>query len=103
MSLSTRHLRQHRFTALEPGPRLIVTGAVHGNETAGTRGIERVVREIERGEIVGLDKQPLRDWLASTGVTGGAEQAALDLPEDVILGVYERYARAYTLLTGRTL
>jgi len=51
VSLSTRHLRLHRFAALEPGPRLIVTGAVHGNETAGTRGIERIVREIERGEI----------------------------------------------------
>lgn len=51
MSHSTRHLRLHRFAALEPGPRLIVTGAVHGNETAGTRGIERIVREIERGEI----------------------------------------------------
>jgi predicted deacylase len=51
VSVSTRHLRLHRFVALEPGPRLVVTGAVHGNETAGTRGIERVVREIERGEI----------------------------------------------------
>lgn len=51
MSVSTRHLRVIRFAALEPGPRLIVTGAVHGNETAGTRGIERIVREIERGEI----------------------------------------------------
>jgi len=45
------HLRIHRFAALEPGPRLIVTGAVHGNETAGTRGIERVLGEIECGEI----------------------------------------------------
>ncbi|MBL8289729.1 MAG: succinylglutamate desuccinylase/aspartoacylase family protein [Rubrivivax sp.] len=51
MTLSTRHLRIHRFAALDKGPRLVVTGAVHGNETAGTRGIERVVREIERGEI----------------------------------------------------
>jgi len=51
MTLSTRHLRIHRFAALESGPRLIVLGAVHGNETAGTRAIERVVREIERGEI----------------------------------------------------
>ncbi|MBL8340608.1 MAG: succinylglutamate desuccinylase/aspartoacylase family protein [Rubrivivax sp.] len=51
MSASTNHLRVLRFAALAPGPRLIVTGAVHGNETAGTRGIERVVREIERGEI----------------------------------------------------
>ena len=45
-------LRSHRFAGLAgPGPRLIVTGAVHGNETAGTRGIERVIAEIERGEI----------------------------------------------------
>jgi phosphoribosylaminoimidazole-succinocarboxamide synthase len=56
--------------------------------------------ELVRGRIHALDKQPLRDWLASTGVTGGAEQAALDLPEAVILGVHERYARALRLLCG---
>ncbi len=48
---SLNHLRQHRFAGLKPGPKLVVTGAVHGNETAGTRGIERVIGEIERGEI----------------------------------------------------
>jgi uncharacterized protein len=48
---TTQVLRIHRFAALEPGPRLIVTGAVHGNETAGTRGIERVLSEIECGEV----------------------------------------------------
>ena len=52
------------------------------------------------GRIEALDKQPLRDWLASTGVTGGAEQAALDLPEAVILGVLERYERAHAMLCG---
>ena len=51
MKPSTRHLRVSRFAELESGPRLIVTGAVHGNETAGTRAIERIVAEIERGEI----------------------------------------------------
>ncbi len=56
--------------------------------------------ELAQGRIHALDKQPLRDWLASTGVTGGAEQAALDLPEAVILGVHERYARAHRLLCG---
>ncbi len=56
--------------------------------------------ELAQGHIVALDKQPLRDWLASTGVTGGAEQAALDLPPSVIVGVHERYARAYRLLCG---
>ena len=56
--------------------------------------------ELRQGRIVALDKQPLRDWLAGTGVTGGAEQAALDLPDEVILGVHERYARAHRMLCG---
>jgi len=48
---SLRHLRAHRYTGLRRGPKLIVTGAVHGNETAGTRGIERVLAEIDSGAI----------------------------------------------------
>ena len=56
--------------------------------------------ELKQGRIVALDKQPLRDWLASIGVTGGAEQAALELPDAVIAGVHERYARAYRMLCG---
>ena len=56
--------------------------------------------ELKKGQIVALDKQPLRDWLASTGVTGGTEQAALDLPEAVIIGVHERYQRAHRMLCG---
>jgi predicted deacylase len=51
MKVSTRHLRVHRFVGLAPGPRLIVTGAVHGNETAGTRGIQRVLAEIDSGAL----------------------------------------------------
>lgn len=56
--------------------------------------------ELQQGRIVALDKQPLRDWLASTGVTGGAEQAALDLPDEVVIGVLERYQRAHRMLCG---
>ena len=55
---------------------------------------------LREGRVEALDKQPLRDWLASTGVTGGPEQAALDLPDEVILGVHERYARAHRMLCG---
>jgi phosphoribosylaminoimidazole-succinocarboxamide synthase len=55
---------------------------------------------LAQGRIEALDKQPLRDWLAGTGVTGGAEQAALDLPPEVIQGVLARYARAQQLLCG---
>jgi len=44
-------LQAHQFAALQPGPRLIVSGAVHGNETCGTKAIERVLAEIARGEL----------------------------------------------------
>ncbi len=48
----TASLRIHAVRALEPGPRLIVLGAVHGNETCGTRGIERVLAEIDSGALL---------------------------------------------------
>ena len=35
-----------------PGTRLIVTGAVHGNETCGTKAIQRVMRELDDGQLV---------------------------------------------------
>jgi predicted deacylase len=40
-----------QFIGLQPGPRLIVLGAVHGNETCGTEAIRRVQQEIEHGEL----------------------------------------------------
>ena len=51
MSLSTALLRIHQFAALQTGPRLIVLGAVHGNEISGTRGIERVLAELDAGTL----------------------------------------------------
>lgn len=39
------------YAGLDPGPRLIVTGAVHGNETCGTQAIQRVMAEIDAGEL----------------------------------------------------
>lgn len=50
--IQTTSLRVHGFRALAPGPRLIVLGAVHGNETCGTRAIERVLNEIDSGALV---------------------------------------------------
>lgn len=47
----TNTLRVHSFLALTPGPRLIVLGGVHGNETCGTEGIERVLAELESGVL----------------------------------------------------
>ena len=39
------------FTGLQPGVKLIVLGAVHGNETCGTQAIQRVMAEIHAGTI----------------------------------------------------
>jgi uncharacterized protein len=44
-------LRVHQFHGLRPGPRLLVLGAVHGNEIAGTQGIARVVAELDQGAL----------------------------------------------------
>lgn len=43
-------LRSISYHGLEPGPGLIVLGAVHGNETCGTEAILRLAAELERGE-----------------------------------------------------
>ena len=45
------HFKSISYAGLEPGSRLIVTGAVHGNETCGTRAINRIVDEIDSGRI----------------------------------------------------
>lgn len=39
------------FAGLAPGPKLIVIGAVHGNETCGPLAIARVIDEIRAGRI----------------------------------------------------
>jgi uncharacterized protein len=43
-------LRAHHFNGFGDGPRLIVLGAVHGNETCGARGIQRVLAELDGGQ-----------------------------------------------------
>lgn len=45
------HFQSVSFTGLAPGTRLIVLGAVHGNETCGTQAIRRVIGEIESGQL----------------------------------------------------
>lgn len=42
-------LVQHQFNGRQPGPRLIILGAVHGNETCGTRAIKRLLRDLSSG------------------------------------------------------
>jgi predicted deacylase len=40
------------YTGLGKGPRLIITGAVHGNEVCGTKAIRRVMEEIDSGKLL---------------------------------------------------
>lgn len=44
-------LRLHSFESTTPGARLIVLGGVHGDETCGTVGIERVLVDIDSGAL----------------------------------------------------
>ncbi len=39
------------YNGFNPGSKLIVLGAVHGNETCGTCGIERVMAELDNGKL----------------------------------------------------
>jgi len=48
-----------------------------------------------------FDKQPLRDWLVSSG--WNKEPPAPELPADVIEGTAERYRTAYSRITGKKL
>ena len=39
------------YTGLQAGPRVIIMGATHGNETCGTVAIRRVMEEIDSGRL----------------------------------------------------
>ncbi len=45
------HVRTHTFHGLAPGPRLLVLGAVHGNETCGTQAITQLLHDIDNGAL----------------------------------------------------
>lgn len=40
-----------RHAGQQPGVRLIITGAVHGNETCGTQAIQRLLQQMNSGEL----------------------------------------------------
>ncbi len=46
------HFKSLHYAGTAPGARLIVLGAVHGNETCGTKAILRVVDDIEAERLV---------------------------------------------------
>jgi len=50
-SLPDLQFKSIHYAGLGKGTRLIVTGAVHGNETCGTKGILRVMQELDSGAL----------------------------------------------------
>ncbi len=54
LSTTPSLLQAHTFRAPgtgSPGPRLLVLGAVHGNETCGTQAITQLLEEFESGQL----------------------------------------------------
>lgn len=49
--MESTSLRVHQFLGLRPGPRLLVTAAVHGNETCGSVAIPRVVDALDQNML----------------------------------------------------
>lgn len=43
------HLHTHTFHGLAPGPKLLVLGAVHGNEVCGAKAIAQLLQDIDDG------------------------------------------------------
>lgn len=48
---SAMQFKSIQYCGQSSGPRLIVLGAVHGNETCGTRAIERLMGELDSGAL----------------------------------------------------
>lgn len=44
-------LRIHTFLGLQPGPRVIFLGSVHGNETCGRAALMRLINELDSGAV----------------------------------------------------
>lgn len=49
---STHHFKSANFQAIAPGPRVLILGAVHGNELAGMHGIRRLLAELNSEQRV---------------------------------------------------
>jgi predicted deacylase len=48
---SPTHLATHSFHGLAPGPRLLVLGAVHGNEVCGAKAIAQILKDMNSGQL----------------------------------------------------
>ena len=56
-------LTVYQFAGLQTGPKLIVLGAVHGNETCGAVAIQKIRQDIEAG-MLPIERGTLTPFLA---------------------------------------
>ncbi len=87
-------LESVRFTGLKPGPRLIVLGAVHGNEPCGPTAILRAIEDcragrlkILRGEVTFVPVANPKAWRQKT--REGDRNLNRDLREKPLANDYE--------------
>ena len=50
MTMQNLHFKHSTYRAIHAGPKVIISGAVHGNETCGTQAIQRFMAEIDAGQ-----------------------------------------------------
>ena len=82
------------YTGLARGPRLIITGAVHGNETCGTRAIHQLMEELDSGLLAitrgTLTLVPVTNPLAyQLGQRSGERNLNRDMREKPLTAGYE--------------
>ena len=70
MSSQPTHLRIHQYAGLLPGPRFLVTAAVHGNEIHGTQAMAEIIRQLDAGELV-LQRGTLLMFGGTSPIPGG--------------------------------
>lgn len=87
-------LESVRFTGLKPGPKLIVLGAVHGNEPCGPTAIRRAIEDcrsgslkILRGEVTFVPVANPKAWRQKT--REGDRNLNRDLREKPLASDYE--------------
>ena len=52
LQLADFELKAHRFSGVHSGPRLIILGAVHGNEVCGSVAIEQILSALNANDLV---------------------------------------------------
>ena len=92
------HFHSVHYAAVQPGPRLIVLGAVHGNETCGQRGILRVIDALnqqrltlQRGSVTLVLDHYLEVLAYKPGALPGATALAQARKAGVFTGTHDRY------------